>query len=103
MVCAGFCACAASLISNTPFGAREKWRMIGDAGAYGDPGRRFKGVARHPRVCWDPCRRERMGPRLRGDDDTDVSLLFAAVGSGAREATAQCFEERGRENYGEYN
>src|SRR5688500_12413591 len=25
-----------------------------------------------------------------------------AVGSGAREATAQCFEERNRENYGEY-
>jgi hypothetical protein len=31
-----------------------------------------------------------------------VSSLLAAVGSGAREAPAQCFEERGRENYGEH-
>ena len=43
-----------------------------------------------------------MGPRLRGDG-TDVSSLFAAVGSGAREAPAQCFEERCRENQGDYN
>ena len=31
-----------------------------------------------------------------------MTELFAAVGGGAREATAQRFEERGRENHGEY-
>ena len=72
--------------------------MIGDAGAYGDPGTGFKGVGTgYPRAGEDP---SELGPRMRGDDDTDVSSLVAAFCSGAPEATAQCFEERSRENYG---